>query len=356
MKISGVQKNKLLQSIKLGLIGIAVSIILILIFQQQKIFIEISLLGFTIGFMIGLFEYFISQPKLRKIIFPLAILLRSTVYAVIIILSVALLASIKLSFVNQCSLFEAFGDQNFFDFIVDANLHLVLAVLIVLSFLINFILQINQLLGPGVLINYLIGKYHKPKPEERIFLFLDLNSSTSIAEKLGTEKYSSYLKDFFSDITEPLLKTYGQVFQYVGDEVVVVWNVKDGLRNNNVLRFFFYVEECINRNKEKYLSKYGIIPEFKAGIHFGETLITEVGDIKREIVYHGDLVNTASRIRSACHTANRKVLISDTLLNKLDHEKEFQFEDMGEFKLKGKKDNIKLFSVELKNNNVSQLC
>jgi adenylate cyclase len=228
-----------------------VSLILAFVFDQQNIFIEITVLGFTIGFLVGLFEYFISQPKLRKMVFPLAVLLRSTVYAVIIILSISLLALIKLSLVHQCSLIEAIGEKNYFNFIIEANLHIVFIVLIILSFLINFILQINQLLGPGVLFKYLIGKYHKPKPEERIFLFLDLNSSTAIAERLGTKKYSAFLKDFFSDLTEPLLKTYGQVFQYVGDEVVVVWNVKEGLKNNNVLRFFFMLKNAlitINKN------------------------------------------------------------------------------------------------------------
>ena len=45
--------------------------------------------------------------------------------------------------------------------------------------------------------NLFLGKYHRPRKEERIVMFLDLTSSTAIAEKLDLYKYSSFLKDFF---------------------------------------------------------------------------------------------------------------------------------------------------------------
>jgi len=46
------------------------------------------------------------------------------------------------------------------------------------------------------------GKYYKPKSENRIFMFVDLNSSTTLAEKLGNERYHELLKDFFADILQ----------------------------------------------------------------------------------------------------------------------------------------------------------
>ena len=207
-------------------------------------------------------------------------------------------------------------------------------------------MQISQLLGPGVLLKYLLGKYHKPRLEKRFFLFLDLNSSTSIAETLGTEKYSSFLKEFFSDMTEPLLLTKGRVFQYCGDEMVVVWNEETGSKNNNVLKFVFYAEEAIKKQKKKYLLRFGMVPEFKAGLHYGETIVNEVGDLKREIVYHGDLINTASRIRSACKTLNKKILASESMMNKLINNNSFKSEDLGLVMLKGKKEGTRLFAIQ----------
>jgi class 3 adenylate cyclase len=68
------------------------------------------------------------------------------------------------------------------------------------------------------------------------------------------------------------------------------------------------------------------------------------------------LVNTTSRIRSACHDANRKLLISETLFQKLTDSNEFQFEEMGGFQFKGKKEKINLLSVETKEQGLVQLC
>ena len=55
--------------------------------------------------------------------------------------------------------------------------------LVVLGTLI--VLQVNDKYGPGVFRDFLLGKYFHPKREERIFMFMDLRSSTTIAEKLG---------------------------------------------------------------------------------------------------------------------------------------------------------------------------
>ena len=41
------------------------------------------------------------------------------------------------------------------------------------------------------------GYYQKPKEESKIFMFLDLQSSSKIAELLGHEKYSDFIQDCF---------------------------------------------------------------------------------------------------------------------------------------------------------------
>ncbi|WP_044220009.1 hypothetical protein [Chitinophaga pinensis] len=54
-------------------------------------------------------------------------------------------------------------------------------------------------------------------------MFLDLNSSTTIAETLGDKRYHAFLKDIFTDITNPILDKKGEIYQYVSDEVIVAW-------------------------------------------------------------------------------------------------------------------------------------
>jgi adenylate cyclase len=121
----------------------------------------------------------------------------------------------------------------------------------------------------GVLLNYLTGRYHKPSIEGRIFMFLDLNDATTIAEKLGSKTYSSFLSDFFKDIDSAFTKAKGQVFQYVGDEVVIIWKLKQGLKNNNCVNAYHSALIILENKKDYYLNSYNMLPTFKASLHLG---------------------------------------------------------------------------------------
>ena len=193
----------------------------------------------------------------------------------------------------------------------------------IVNFGINFFMVIKRKMGKGVLLNLFLGKYHIPTSENKIVMFLDLSSSTTIAEKLDPFKYSELLKDFFFDIDEAINKSKGAIFQFVGDEVVIIWGTGTGCESNNCLRFFFDAQKKIEDEKNKYMEKYGLVPEFKADMHYGSVIVTEVGGNKQEIAYHGDTINTAARIRSSCNSVGKKLLISSeviSLLKDLDPE------------------------------------
>jgi adenylate cyclase len=102
---------------------------------------------------------------------------------------------------------------------------------IILTFIILFIRNINALIGPGILLKFVMGRYFHPREEQRIFMFLDLNSSTAIAEQIGHLRFHSLLSDFFFDISMPILHNKGEVYKYVGDEIIVTWDIKNGTHN-----------------------------------------------------------------------------------------------------------------------------
>lgn len=102
---------------------------------------------------------------------------------------------------------------------------------LIAAFVLVFFQKLDQRVGPGILLKYLTGKYFNPREEERIFPFMDLNSSTTIAEYLGHKQYSRFIQDCYRLLTKPLKITRGEVYQYVGDEVVVSWEVTHGLKD-----------------------------------------------------------------------------------------------------------------------------
>ena len=131
-------------------------------------------------------------------------------------------------------------------------------------------LLVNDKYGPGIFVSFLLGKYFHPKREERIFMFLDLRGATTIAEQLGESKYFNFLKDVFRDATPEILSSKGEIYQYVGDEIVISWKKDSGTLNANCLQCFFDIQQKLLDKASYYRENYnGIVPEFKAGLHFG---------------------------------------------------------------------------------------
>ena len=210
----------------------------------------------------------------------------------------------------------------------------------------QFMLQVNDKFGPGILLKFITGRYYHPRQEERIFMFLDLRSSTTIAEKMNSRKFFSLLKEIYSDVTEPILNSQGEIYQYVGDEVIVTWSVERGLAGNNCLQCFFRIQQTLEQREEHYNREYKVLPSFKAGLHIGETTVGEIGVIKKDIVYTGDVLNTTSRIQGECNNNNVNLLMSSDLLERMQLNGEYHQMALGEISLKGKNEKVSLYSIK----------
>ncbi len=216
------------------------------------------------------------------------------------------------------------------------------------SIAVNLYFTVRPLIGASTIANILKGTYHHPKEEERIFMFLDLASSTTIAESIGNINFHRLLNRFFYDFSEPVLRSRGEIYKYVGDEIIIVWKKRSPRENLRALMLYFQILKKVEDQKEKYMDLFGVVPSFRAGFHFGRVITGEMGDIKKEIVYLGDTVNTASRIQSECKYHNKDVIISEQFLEIMEKPPYLEFPDMGMITLRGKKNPLRLFSVELK--------
>ncbi|UZR97923.1 adenylate/guanylate cyclase domain-containing protein [Chondrinema litorale] len=205
---------------------------------------------------------------------------------------------------------------------------------------------IDLMLGPRNLGKLLQGKFYYPHEEERIFMFLDLQSSTQLAEKLGHIKYSMLIQDCFNDLSV-VIENEAAVYQYVGDEVILTWKLKDGLRKHNCIQAYFNYNNQLLKRKAYYEEKYNCLPFFKAGVNSGIVTVTEVGSIKKEIAYHGDTLNTAARIQGKCNHFQQGILISETLKMQL-FPNSFLIEEMGNIPLRGKMEEVTIYAVSEK--------
>ena len=209
----------------------------------------------------------------------------------------------------------------------------------------QFMLQVTDKFGPGVLWKLVTGRYYHPRDEERVFMFLDLKSSTAIAEELGHRRFFEFLREVYQDITGPVADHGGEIYQYVGDEVVVVWTPQQGSSDANAVRCFFAIEQALDARRGDYLQRFDVAPTFKAGIHVGTATVGEIGVIKKDIVYSGDVLNATARIQGECNRYRVSLLASEDLLGMVAASEAFHSVSIGELVLRGRSEPLSLSVV-----------
>ncbi len=295
--------------------------------------------GFTSGFTDQIFERRFFYKRALGIVIILKAIISFIIFVIVIsVARYSVYPYVQLRYFNAVDPNPEKSWEHFFQLLLIYN--------IVAGFMISFINQINNKYGPGVLIPILLGKYKNPKEENRIFLFMDLKSSTLIAETLGHLKYSAFIRDSFLDINEVVPGYNAQIYQYVGDEIVVTWTMVKGKLPLYCIQFFFACEAKFASRSAYYLKEYGQAPQFKAGLHRGKVTAVEVGEIKRDIAYHGDTLNTTARIQSICNEHNKYFLTSRQALENSGVEKYYALQSLGTIVLKGKKQAIEVVSIE----------
>lgn len=216
------------------------------------------------------------------------------------------------------------------------------------NLLISIFKEVDRSFGPGLMRPLMMGRYRKPQVEQRIFMFMDLKGSTTHAETLGHIRYSAMVRDLFQDVNRMVPRFEAEIYQYVGDEVVLTWDLHDGPEAQRCLLLFYAVQDAIKERSRTYQERYDTVPYFKAGVHAGTVTAVEIGDIKREIAYHGDTVNTAARIQSVSNEFGRTLLISDTMYALCGElgSAGLMSQALGSILLKGKRNHVTIHAVE----------
>ncbi|MCW3806583.1 adenylate/guanylate cyclase domain-containing protein [Plebeiibacterium marinum] len=236
------------------------------------------------------------------------------------------------------------------DFLFNSTILFFFTVMFVGSYVYQLLITLFRQIGFGKLGRVMMGYYQKPREENRIFLFLDLKSSTTFAEELGHEQYSYFIQDCFKILSNPLLLTQGVVYQFVGDEVVVTWEAHNQKNFKKAVDFFFLFQKELEDNRSYFEDKYNMVPIFSASINSGKVMSAEVGEIKTELAYHGDVLNTAARIQKQCKQYNKDMLVTENFaltLNNFKNGYEICFVD--HVMLKGKAQKVRLYEVSFRN-------
>ena len=308
----------------------------------QRIFLNGATLGLCVGVFYTLVEHRLESLRLYDNSLGGVILLRTLYLFVVCGLTLAAVSYLNYYLDVAKGNVDA-GKVGYSRYLFSATVQFLFLGALIGNFALSVFHTLRTKIGNADFGNLLIGRYRKPVDEVRAFMFLDLKSSTTIAEQLGHRLYSRLIQDCFRDLTGTLLETRAEVYQYVGDEAVLSWPV--AAADANCLRAYFQFAELLDRRSDYYRSTYGLAPLFKAGVNLGQVTVVEVGVLKRAIVYHSDVLNTAARVQALCNEHGKTLLVTQAVKEKLAGTP-FAFEFVGDILLRGKAQQVGVYSVE----------
>jgi class 3 adenylate cyclase len=194
-------------------------------------------------------------------------------------------------------------------------------------------MRIAHFVGLENLFHLIVGTYHRPVEEHKVLLFLDINGSTALAEKLGALATRSLVRKFLFDLSQPITDHGGDIYLYKGDGLIAVWNWDQAIRNDNVLSAVDAMFDAVADERAAYLKLFGVVPSFRIGLHGGNVIVSEQGDTKRSIGIYGDPINIAARMEEAARRHGAPCVLSQTLVDALQDRSRIR--TLGEESIKG---------------------
>jgi adenylate cyclase len=207
------------------------------------------------------------------------------------------------------------------------------------------VIQLSRLIGERTLRDITLGRYHRPRTEERFFLFVDVAGSTPLAERIGPDAVHRFLGEVFALASDPIDDHHGDVHQYVGDEIVITWTVDEGRVRARPVACLFAIERALASAAPAFEREFGTAPRVRAALHAGAVITGEVGGSRRAVVYHGDVMNTTSRIEQATRDLGRAFLVSADALERLADLDGVALEDLGPQPLRGRTTALQIYAV-----------
>jgi len=309
-------------------------------FAQGRTSPSSMVVGVTYGLLmciaIGSVELFVLDGPLRAwlgdLSFTANLIVRSAIYAAIIMViqlsqSGEIIAGLPLDT----------SRQNFwFGFIYSAAV----------SVLMNLGFGIANIIGPRAFLNFITGRYHSPVEENRFVLFVDIAGSTGLAERLGGVGIHRFLDRTFRVLTLAVVDYRGEVLDYVGDEVIVTWPERGGALDCRPLRCFVAMREALAQASSQFEREFGAMPRIRGSLHFGPVIVGEIGDIKRAIVFNGDVMNTAARLEELSRSVDGGFLASRAAMERFNSAPPFATRDLGRLPIRGRADGIDVVGID----------
>jgi adenylate cyclase len=333
---------RLERKLRITAVIIAVSVIggIVFVFAQGYTSLSSIAIGISYTLLISVplacISLFVLEGPMRMwlggLSFIANLVVRSTIYAAVII-------PVLFFQLGPVLVGQSFGSS-----MKDFWIAIIYSVVFVV--MMNLVLGISNIVGRRTFLNFIIGRYHSPVEENRFVLFVDIAGSTGLAERLGGIGIHRLLDRTFRLLTLSVVDYRGEVLNYVGDEVIVTWPERSGAIDCRPLRCFVAMRDELSRASSELEREFGASPRIRGSLHFGPVIVGEIGDIKRAIVFNGDVMNTAARLEELSRNVDGGFLASRAAMARFNSASPFAVRDLGRLPIRGRADGIDVVGLD----------
>ncbi len=172
------------------------------------------------------------------------------------------------------------------------------------------VMRTVHFIGIETLFHLMLGTYHRPVIQKKVLLFLDINNSTDLAERLGAVRTQSLLGKFLFDVSKPITDHGGDIYLYKGDGLIALWVWREAVKGDRILRAIDAIFGAVRDEQVNYQRQFGVFPNFRIGVHGGDVVVSEQGDTKRAIGVYGSTINISARMEEAAKAHGVSCVIS----------------------------------------------
>ena len=179
---------------------------------------------------------------------------------------------------------------------------------------------------------------------EATILFTDLEGFTSISEGLTPVQLITTLNEYFAAVTAPIEHNGGVINQFQGDAILATFNLPERLENHaqRAIKTALEIQEILAQRQ----FGDGITLNSRVGINSGVVVGGLVGTGERlGYTVHGDEVNLAARLEQLNKEYGTRIIVSGRT-RELAKDGPFEFEQMGETKVRGRKAPVTIYTVK----------
>jgi len=154
-----------------------------------------------------------------------------------------------------------------------------------------------------------------------------------------------FLDRTFRLLTLAVVDYRGEVLDYVGDEMIVTWQERGGTVDCRPLHCFLAMRDELSRASSQFEREFGAAPQIRGSLHFGPVIVGEIGDVKRAIVFNGDVMNTAARLEELSRNVDGGFLASRAAMERFSSRPPFAVRELGRLAIRGRADGIDVVGI-----------